>query len=45
MVAEVERVLITRTLKEAGGNKTAAAKVLGLTREGLHKKLNKLGIV
>ncbi len=45
MVAEVERVLIGRTLEETGGNKTQAAKVLGLTREGLHKKINKLGIL
>ena len=45
MVAEVERVLISRTMKETGGNKTQAARILGLTREGLHKKMNKLGIV
>ena len=31
-------------LREQGGNKTKAAKVLGLTREGLHKKLRLLGM-
>jgi len=45
MVAEVERVLVSRALRDAGGNKSQAARVLGLTREGLHKKLNKLGVV
>ena len=45
MVADVERVLISRAVKETGGNKTRAAKLLGLTREGLHKKMNKLGLL
>ncbi len=45
MVAEVERVIISRTLEKTGGNKTKAAAILGLTREGLHKKMNKLGFV
>ena len=40
----VERVLVAETLRAQGGNKTKAAKVLGLTREGLHKKLRLLGM-
>ncbi len=40
----VERVLVAECLREQGGNKTKAAKVLGLTREGLHKKLRLLGM-
>jgi len=42
MMASVERSLLDRTLEAHGGNKTRAAKALGITREGLHKKLAKL---
>jgi Nif-specific regulatory protein len=42
-VTAVERYLILRTLREHDGNKTNAAKTLGITREGLHKKLRSLG--
>jgi DNA-binding NtrC family response regulator len=31
-------------LREHGNNETSAAKTLGITREGLHKKLRQLGI-
>jgi Nif-specific regulatory protein len=34
--------LILETLHEHGNNKTSAAKVLGITREGLHKKMRQL---
>ncbi len=44
MMAEVERALVTRTLERTDGNKTQAAQLLGITREGLHKKLGKLGL-
>ncbi len=33
-----------QTLREHGNNKTSAAKGLGITREGLHKKLRQHGI-
>ncbi|MCC6525156.1 MAG: sigma 54-interacting transcriptional regulator [Polyangiaceae bacterium] len=42
MMAEVERYLLGRALREHGDNKTAAAKALGITREGLHKKLRQM---
>lgn len=38
-LAEVERVYIGRVLKEVGGNKTEAAKVLGISRQTLRAKL------
>jgi len=41
MVEHVERWLLTRALKEHGNNKTQTAVTLGITREGLHKKLAK----
>jgi Nif-specific regulatory protein len=44
MVDQVERHILTDALREHGNNKTAAAKALGITREGLHKKLKQLGL-
>jgi Nif-specific regulatory protein len=44
MLASIERVLLTRALREHGGNKTQTAKALGITREGLHKKLTRFGM-
>jgi len=44
MVDQVERHILMDALREHNGNKTAAAKTLGITREGLHKKLKQLGI-
>ncbi len=41
---EVERWIIVRTLEENGGNKSQTARALGISREGLHKKLGKLDI-
>lgn len=38
-LAEVERAYIDRVLKEVGGNKTEAAKVLGISRQTLRTKL------
>ncbi len=40
---EVE--LIKKALKMTNGNKTAAAKLLGISREGLRKKMIRLGMV
>ncbi len=44
MLEEVERYLILQCLKEHDGNKTRAAEALGITREGLHKKLSRFGL-
>jgi len=44
MVDQVEKHILIEALREHGNNKTSAAKALGITREGLHKKLKQLGI-
>ena len=44
MVEEVERFLLTEALRDHKGNKTQTAVTLGMTREGLHKKLAKFGL-
>jgi Nif-specific regulatory protein len=44
MMEEVERWLLAEALREHGGNKTRTAETLGITREGLHKKLAKYGM-
>jgi Nif-specific regulatory protein len=44
MMEQVERWLITEALRDHGGNKTKTAQTLGITREGLHKKLAKFGV-
>jgi len=44
MMDQVERWLLTEALREHGGNKTRTAGILGITREGLHKKLAKFGL-
>ncbi len=44
MTEQFERRLVLETLESHGNNKTRAAKDLGITREGLHKKLKQLGI-
>ncbi len=44
MMDQVERWLLTEALREHGGNKTKTAVTLGITREGLHKKLAKFGV-
>ena len=42
MLDTVERRLIQDALARHGNNKTSTAKALGITREGLHKKLRQL---
>jgi two-component system response regulator HydG len=42
---EVERLAILRALEMAGGNKSEAARQLGITRKTLHKKLKKYAAV
>jgi Nif-specific regulatory protein len=41
---QLERWLLIESLREHDNNKTAAAKSLGITREGLHKKLRSFGL-
>ncbi|MBX7191744.1 MAG: sigma 54-interacting transcriptional regulator [Sandaracinaceae bacterium] len=44
MMDQVEKWILVESLKEHGGNKSQTAKTLGITREGLHKKLKGFGI-
>jgi transcriptional regulator with GAF, ATPase, and Fis domain len=44
MMDQVERWLITEALRDHSNNKTKTAATLGITREGLHKKLAKFGV-
>jgi Nif-specific regulatory protein len=41
---EVEKWILLSALKENGGNKSMTARALGISREGLHKKLGKYGL-
>ncbi|MCF8086100.1 MAG: sigma-54 dependent transcriptional regulator [Desulfohalobiaceae bacterium] len=41
---EVEKEAIGSTLRQTGGNKSEAARILGITRATLHKKLKRYGI-
>ena len=43
-VEALERRMIDDALKETGGNKQRAAQILGLSRQGLLKKLKRLGL-
>jgi len=42
---EVEKASILKTLQLTGGNKSEAARRLGITRRTLHKKLKKYGVM
>jgi two-component system response regulator HydG len=42
---EVEKATILITLKAADGNKSEAARRLGITRRTLHKKLKAYGVM
>jgi two-component system response regulator HydG len=42
---EVERETIIRTLAAADGNKSEAARRLGITRRTLHQKLKRYGMM
>ncbi|HEY5958042.1 MAG TPA: sigma 54-interacting transcriptional regulator, partial [Polyangiaceae bacterium] len=44
MLSHVERELVVAALNAHANNRTVTAKVLGMTREGFHKKLRQLGI-
>jgi DNA-binding NtrC family response regulator len=39
-VAEAEKQLIARALKDCGANRTLAARKLGMSRRTLHRKLH-----
>jgi len=41
---EAEKQLIVRTIKECRGNRTAAAKKVGISRRTLHRKLHRYGL-
>lgn len=41
---EDDRGRLLRVLQEAGGNKAHAARLLGITRAGLYKKMKRLGV-
>ncbi|MDR2787705.1 MAG: sigma 54-interacting transcriptional regulator [Candidatus Accumulibacter sp.] len=43
-IAKVERLAIVKALAQSNGNKTRAAEILGISREGLRKKLKKMEI-
>ncbi len=43
-VRQLEVDLIHRALKESRGNKVTASKLLGITRQGLHKKIKRYNI-
>jgi two-component system response regulator HydG len=42
-LAEVERRYVLRVMEAAGGNKTVAAEILGITRKTLYRKLEEYG--
>jgi DNA-binding NtrC family response regulator len=42
-LAEAERVLILRTMEATGGNRTQAAKILGISVRTLYSRLLKYG--
>jgi DNA-binding NtrC family response regulator len=44
LLADAERAIIERVLDACAGQVTASAEVLGLTRQGLYKKMKRLGI-
>jgi two-component system response regulator HydG len=41
---DVEKDMVVRTLEETGGNRTHAAKILGISRRTLQLKLKEYGI-
>jgi DNA-binding NtrC family response regulator len=45
LLESIEREVIARALAQAGGNKSAAAELLGMTRPRLYRRLVQLGIV
>jgi two-component system nitrogen regulation response regulator GlnG len=44
LIPAVERELVLQALKETSGNQVQAAKLLGITRATLRKRIEKFGI-
>ena len=44
LIPAVERVLVTEALRETANNQVQAAKLLGITRATLRKRIEKFGI-
>lgn len=44
VIKEVEKPLLRQTLQAVHGNKAKAAKILGINRNTLHKKLSDMGL-
>jgi two-component system nitrogen regulation response regulator GlnG len=44
VIPDVERELVVQALKETGDNQIQAAKLLGITRATLRKRVEKYGI-
>jgi DNA-binding NtrC family response regulator len=42
-IADLERLVIMKTLEASGGNKQRAARILGISRRGLYMKLISFG--
>ena len=45
VVETIEKDLIMECIKKTGGNKNETAKILGLSRAGLYKKLNRYNLM
>jgi DNA-binding NtrC family response regulator len=45
LLESIEREVITRALAQSGGNKSAAAELLGMTRPRLYRRLVQLGFI
>lgn len=43
-IAQAEKEAIIRAIRQSGGNKKEAAKLLGIPRSSLYEKINKLGL-
>jgi DNA-binding protein Fis len=43
-LAEMEKKLILAVLRDTAGNRTHAAEILGISREGLRMKMQKFGL-
>ena len=43
-MCKAEKIILDKTLKMTGNNKAVAARLLGIHRTGLHKKIKKYGI-
>ena len=43
-VNRLELILINKAMRRTGGNKTRAAKLLAITRQGLDKKIKRYGL-